>query len=126
MRVAIPTWNGRVSPVFDTAVRVVVAEIDRGRVGPREERAIGQTFPPRRVRALSDLGVEALVCGGISRPLAAMLSGVGIRVIPWVTGEVDTILEAFAQGRLPAPQFLMPGRGGRRHRFRGGQGPWWR
>jgi predicted Fe-Mo cluster-binding NifX family protein len=126
MRVAIPVWNGRVSPVFDTATRVAVAEIEMGQVGPVEERAIGEMFPPWRVRALSDLGVEVLICGGISRPLAAMLGAAGVQVVPWVMGEVETILQAYAQGRLPAPQFLMPGRYSQRRRFRGGRGPWWR
>jgi len=126
MRVAIPIWNGRVSPLFDTAARMTIAEIDDGRAHSLEEQAIGETFPPWRARALSDLGVQVLICGGISRPLAAMLAAAGIRVVPWMTGEVETILQAYAQDRLPAPQFLMPGCFGRRRRFRRGRGPWWR
>jgi predicted Fe-Mo cluster-binding NifX family protein len=126
MRVAIPTWNGRVSPLFDTATRMAIAEVDGPQIGPFEERPISETFPPWRVRALSDIGVEVLICGGISRPLAAMVGAAGIRVVPWVTGEVQTVLQAYAQGRIPAPQFQMPGRRGRGRRFRGGPRPWWR
>ena len=30
MRLAIPTWNDRVSPVFDTASRLVLVDVEQG------------------------------------------------------------------------------------------------
>ena len=126
MLVAVPNWNGRVSPLFDTATRLTLAEVSGGRTAITGERLLAGIPPPWRARYLADQGVEVLICGGISRPLAGMLGALGIRVLPWVTGEVSEVLEAFAGGRLPAPQFLMPGCGRHRHRFRHGLRPWWR
>jgi len=127
MRVAVPVWNGRVSPVFDTAGRIIIANIDGETVGASEEQVIGEMSPQGRVRTLSDLGVQVLICGGISRPLAALAAAAGIRLSPWVAGETDEVLRAYVEGRLSARQFMMPGRCGRRKRFRGGRmRPWWR
>ena len=37
----------------------------------------------------------------------------GIRVVPWVAGDADTVLGEFVAGRLPSERFMMPGVGGR-------------
>ena len=68
MRVAIPTWSGRISPVFDVAERLLLVEVENGvEVGRREER-IGEAGLARRAMRVADLGVDAarsprLVCG---------------------------------------------------------------
>lgn len=129
-RVAIATWNGRVSPVFDTATQVLLVDFgDSGEVS-RSTAAIAEAMPHRRILRLSELGADVLICGAISRPLAAMAEGAGVRIMPWIAGDVEEVLEAYVAGRLPGPQFMMPGcfcrgcgfgRGGR-GRGRGGQG----
>ena len=43
MKVAIPTWNGRVSPVLDVASRLLVVEIEGGAELARSEVELGQT-----------------------------------------------------------------------------------
>jgi len=128
-RIGIPVWQGRVSPVFDTAGRLLVVEADGDREMVRSESSLPDTRLPRRVGRLAELGVEVLICGGISRPLLGMVTGSGIRVVPWVAGDVQEVLEAYLGGRLLDPRFLMPGCMGRgrgqcmRRRGPGGGGP---
>jgi len=116
MKVAIPTWNGRISPVFDVAERVVVADVEGGEETSRAEALVGGTPPQVRAARLAELGVNVLICGALSRPLEAMLQAKGVRVIPQMCGLVDEVLQAFTTGQLTEQAFLMPGCCGRRRR----------
>lgn len=109
MQVAISTWQGRVSPVFDTTRRIIVVLVEDGREMSRSEEILIKRFPPLRVQRLVDLEVEVLICGAISRPLSEMCSSAGIKIIPWVSGTTDEVLQAFIDGNLPNPEHTMPG-----------------
>jgi len=117
-KVAIPHWQGRVSPVFDSAGSVLVVELDGGRIGSRRQVVLTDEEWPRRVASLVATGAGVLICGAISRPLEVALSGAGIEVIPQTCGEVESVLAAYLNGDLARGGFLMPGCCGRR-RFRG-------
>lgn len=128
MKVAVPNWQGRVSPVFDVAEQVLLVDFDSEEDGTQCTERLGTTEPHQRARRLADLGVDVLVCGAISWPLEAMLAANGIRVVPLVCGEVTEVVRAFRNGTLETEQFTMPGccckrrRGRGRHRRRGGGG----
>ncbi len=117
MKIAIPHWQGRLSPVFDVCGRVMVVETDgRHEIG-RSEAAVTGIDPLDRVRLLSALGVDVLICGAISRYLEAALAAAGIHVLAEVCGPVEAVLAGFlARGRT-ASCHRMPGcrRRQRRH-----------
>lgn len=121
MRVAIPTWSGRVSPVFDVAKRLLLVDLDGEAEAGRQEAAMVETELGARARRVAQLGVDVLIAGAISAPLEAMLVSSGVRVIPHTCGPTEEVLRAFARGRLPDEAFLMPGCCRRRRRFRGGR-----
>ena len=122
MRVAIPIWSGRVSPVFDAAGHLVLVDIEDGMERIRREETLQESFLTQRARRLSELGVNVLICGAISRPLWTVLAASGVTVIPWTAGAVDDVLAAYVKGCLRDPRWRMPGCGGRRERQRGGRG----
>jgi predicted Fe-Mo cluster-binding NifX family protein len=124
MRVALPIWNDRVSPVMDAATRLLIVDYsDQGEVS-RTEAPLGGDHVPHLARLLSGLGIQSLICGGISHHLFSLLEAQRIKVIPWVTGPVEEVLEAYTANQLWSRRFLMPGCSGRgRGRGRGrGQG----
>ena len=108
MRIAIPVWNGRVSPVFDEARKVRVVDIDLS--GGRTISDATRTLRiGRSATTLSTLGVELLICSAISAPLEAILRVAGVKLIPNVCGKVDDILRAFVSGDTELSDFRAPG-----------------
>ena len=109
MKIAVPVWNDRVSPVFDTSRHLLVVELVDGEEVGREEHTVTDAFPPFRVRRLKELGVDLLICGAISNPVACLINAAGISLMPWVSGDVKDVLDAFNGARLSDPRFRMPG-----------------
>jgi len=108
-RVAIPDWNGQVSPVFDVAARVLVVDLEGGRELRRQITLLSGLTPAGRVLRLEALGVDTLVCGAISRPLEELAGAHGISVVALVSGSVDTVERIMAEGRPIPEACLLPG-----------------
>ena len=109
MKLAIPIYNDNISNVFDFAHRLLLVDIENGKEANRSEVALENQLLPQRAGQLKNLGVDVLVCGAISRVLANMVITSGIQVLPYVTGEVDDVLQAYLTGQLVKPEFSMPG-----------------
>ncbi len=119
MRVALATWNGRISPVFDVARQVLLLDIEEGRAIGRHEETLPGTDPQSQAARLTALAPQTLICGAISQPMAAMLAAKGVRVIPFTAGTVEEVLAAWLAGSLPNPTLSMPGCCGRTRRCHG-------
>jgi len=124
MKIALPIWNNRVSPLFDTACRVLIWSVEGGRYGEWEEHDLQGLIPPMKVRKVKELGADVLICGAVSNPIACLVESAGIELVPWVSGPVEEVLEAFQAGQLDRPRYFMPGcrRRGRRGHGRGVSG----
>ena len=110
MIIAIPVWKEKVSPVFDTASRVMVLRCEGSREISRAETFLDGQDLYGRCRRLIALGVDVLICGAISKCYYMMLcKSAGIKVIPWVSGPCEKILEAYLDDTLMQSSFLMPG-----------------
>jgi len=118
MLVAIPVWQNRVSPVFDSARKIVLVQVENGTPAGRNNVSLNDKLPPHRIEQLVNLGVDTLICGAISQKLTAMCRNSGITVFAWVAGPLEKVIQAFAAGRFPDPAFNMPGCRGRRLRAR--------
>lgn len=120
MKVAVSTWSDRVSPVLDVAGQLLLVETKSGAEVGRREVTLEETDLGARARHITDLAPDVLICGAVSRPLEAMLTGAGIRLRPHTCGSVAEVLQAFLNGQLDERAFLMPGCCERRRRCRGG------
>jgi predicted Fe-Mo cluster-binding NifX family protein len=127
MRIALPIWQDRISPVFDVAKQLLLVRWADGREAGREEHLMNETAPDEYARRLIELGVETLICAGISQSLETVLADRGIRVIARVCGGIEEVLAAFQTGQLSEERFAMPGCCGQRNRrYRGGCGRRWK
>lgn len=111
--IAVPSCQGRVSPVFDVAARLVLVEFVKAGEAKRREVVLFQKTPEGIVRNVLELGINLLICGAISRGLQQALQKAGIRVVAGICGEIESILAAYCAGRLASPGFAMPGCWGR-------------
>lgn len=109
MRIAIPHWQGRISPVFDVAVNFLLIEVEDGRESRREERRLSATDSFARVAEFLSFGAGILICGAISAPAEARLVAAGVQVIGFTCGRVDDVLNAYLNGELVNRVFAMPG-----------------
>jgi predicted Fe-Mo cluster-binding NifX family protein len=109
MRIAIPICDGRISPVFDVARRLIVVDVEnRGEIS-RIEHTLENTEITARARRVADLGVDVLICGAISLSLEKMLRGADVEVVGRTCGEAEQVLRAFVDGKMTEQSFLMPG-----------------
>jgi predicted Fe-Mo cluster-binding NifX family protein len=109
MKIAIPIWKDRISPVLDTASRLLIVEVEAQREESRFETYLSEPELPRRCIRIQGLGVDLLICGAISRPYSTLLAASGIDVIQGISGHPEDVLQAYLQGNLFDSRFLMPG-----------------
>ena len=109
MKIAIPVWDNKISPVFDTASRLLIVEVEDQKEASRFETTLDDQELSRRCLRIQGLGIDMLICGAISRPYLRMLIGSGIQIISEISGHAEEVLEAYLQGALSHPRFLMPG-----------------
>ncbi|HOK05809.1 MAG TPA: NifB/NifX family molybdenum-iron cluster-binding protein [Syntrophales bacterium] len=122
MKIALSVWKDRISTVFDAADQVLIVETDGGgNIGTRTVR-IQEGDPTLRAKRIADLGVEALVCGAISRQQMGAIAALGVGVIPFVRGEVREVVRAYVNGDLQKDEYALPGCRGRNTMIRCGRG----
>jgi predicted Fe-Mo cluster-binding NifX family protein len=107
--IAIPVWQNRVSPVLDTATRLLVVRRRNGQEAGRREMVLGPLPPEALARTVAELHVDMLMCAALSEVLRRALDHRGVRVRPHLCGEIEELLRAFDSGRLERPEFRMPG-----------------
>jgi predicted Fe-Mo cluster-binding NifX family protein len=120
MIVALPVWQGRISPVFDVAGQLLVVDLRDSTIPTRRLEILPEEAPELRAQRVQALGIETLICGAVSRPLEALLTAKRIEVLPRICGDVEEVLQAFMSERLRDDRFAMPGCCGRRQRRRRG------
>ena len=111
VNIAVTVWGQRVSPVFDAARTLLVAEIDHGTLTTTALLAFDPAHPGELVRLLRARGVQVIICGAVSAEPAALLEAAGFDLVPFVTGPVPRVLEAFARGQAFDRELCMPGCG---------------
>jgi predicted Fe-Mo cluster-binding NifX family protein len=122
MKAALSIWEGRISPVFDVGREALVLTIEKGVATSRHSESIEADTPAAKVERLLALGVQTLICGAISKPLHYELTARGVKVIPFIAGEIEDVLAGFLAGQLPSETLSMPGCRRRQEHFRGGRG----
>ena len=117
MKAAVTEWQGRIAPLFDVAGTVrVVEKSPAGNSGVEQRVSLPTDCPHSKIAALESLGVSALVCGAISRQVRECIEARGIQVLPFVSGALDDVIDAWREDRLELTNYSMPGCGRCRRR----------
>jgi len=109
MTIALAHWQGRISPVFDVTQQLLI--VPGSPFEPCHHRMVALLHeqPQARAREVAGLGVDVLLCGAVSRMLEAALASAGVRVVGFLCGEVQDVLDAFRHNRLHLSRYRMPG-----------------
>jgi predicted Fe-Mo cluster-binding NifX family protein len=109
MRIAVPIWEDKISPVLDTASRLLIVDIKDHKAEASFETYLEDQDYPQRCLRIQGMGIDVLICGAVSRPFLRMLMASGMQIIPGVSGNPDEILAAYLSGTIHQEEFLMPG-----------------
>jgi predicted Fe-Mo cluster-binding NifX family protein len=118
IKIAIPVFENRISPRFDFAPGFGLYDIEGERITGSREISCEGWSDGERISQLKGFGVDTLICGGLPCYLQSVLTNSGIKVIPWVAGDVNDALSLFLRGQLNSGMVVCPG-GGKQHRCKG-------
>jgi len=109
MRIAIPIWEDKISPVLDTASKLLVIDDETQKESFRFEASLRELDMSQRSSFIRKLDLDVLICGAVSRQFSEMLKACGIKIISGISGPAEDVLDAYLQGALPYSGFFMPG-----------------
>ncbi|MBW2605492.1 MAG: NifB/NifX family molybdenum-iron cluster-binding protein [Deltaproteobacteria bacterium] len=109
MRVAISIWEDKISPVLDTAAKLLIIDDKNQKESSRFEADLLEQDMSRRCSFIKKLDLDVLICGAVSRQFLEMLKASGIKIISGISGPAEDVLEAYLQGALLHSGFFMPG-----------------
>lgn len=108
MNVAMTVWGNRISPVFDSAQTILLANIDGGVVVDEQREFLPRMVAAGLARMVAEKGIDVLICGAISEHPAQIIQRSGIRLLSFFGGSADDFLAAYAAGESIS-SFMMPG-----------------
>lgn len=109
MRIAISIWEDKISPVLDTASKLLIIDKDTQKESSRFETNLLDRDMSQRCSHIRGLDLDVLICGAVSRQLKGMLKESGIKIISGISGPAEEVIEAYLQGALLHSGFFMPG-----------------
>ncbi len=106
--VAMPVYQERISPLLDVAKKFVIFELESGEIRQKLIIDIHAEADPFRIEKLREIGVSVIISGAVSGVVSRMINERGIRLISWVNGPVDDVIELYIRDALrpycPAPR----------------------
>ncbi len=109
MRIAISIWGDKISPLLDTASKLLIIENDTLKESSRYEVYLLKQDISNKCRFIQSFNIDVLICGAVSRQFSEMLMASGIEVISGISGPVKDVLKAYQQGTPLQSEFFMPG-----------------
>ncbi len=108
MKIALTVWGNRISPVFDSAHTLLIAQIENSKVIKKSYESISSdrsSFSDK----LKKMGVSVLICGAISKIAADTIVSSKIKLIPFITGNSTQVLDLYLSNKPVSLSYFMPG-----------------
>ena len=103
MKVVPIVWENRISPVADSARQLVVVHVEGRTIHGRYVEYLDTVSVFYRARRIADLELKIFICGAISDCFASLVEIYGTRLIPFVSREVNEVLDAYLEDFLSTP-----------------------
>lgn len=119
MCIALATFEDKIASLFESSNRFIIVPSPSYKFENSESIPIKNNSANELLHLLKQNNVKILICGAISGCMRRLMEAQKIQVIPWITGDVQSVVEAFHSDNLFSSSFIMPGcRGKGRHRRR--------
>ena len=109
MRIAISIWDDKISPVLDTASKLLIIDDKTQKESSRFEANLLEQDMSQRCSFIRGLELDVLICGAVSRQFSGMLKASGIKIISGISGPAEDVLNAYLQVGSLHSGFFMPG-----------------
>ena len=113
MKIAISTDSGRVSEHFGRCPEFTILEIQAGEVTGREVIPNPGHHPGYLPRFFNEMGVEAIVAGGMGLRAQQLFDEMGIKPVMGVTGSIEEVTRQLIAGTLKGGESLCQPGGGK-------------
>ncbi|NLW10008.1 MAG: dinitrogenase iron-molybdenum cofactor [Firmicutes bacterium] len=100
MRIAVASDNGMVSRHFGHCEAFIIFDVENKQIVKEETIANPGHRPGFLPNFLSDMGVNAVISGGIGAGAIDIFNEKGIEVIAGASGQAEAAVEAYLQGSL--------------------------
>jgi len=109
VKIAITIWGNRISPVFDAAHTLLVAQIENRMILKKNYVPFDPDSPQELIQVLEKMQTATLICGAISTKPADFIVEKNIKLISFVTGNALDFLDSFATRQAIEKGNMMPG-----------------
>ena len=119
MCIALATFGDKIASLFESSDQFVIFRSAPYKIDDSETIPIKNNSPNELINLLKQHDVKIIICGAISGCMRRLLDANKIQVIPWITGDVKSVIDALLFNRLNTPSFVMPGCRAKRRQGRG-------
>jgi predicted Fe-Mo cluster-binding NifX family protein len=99
-RIAIPVFENRISNRLDCSEHILLYFIEKDKIESYETLRLIQSSSSAKLSKLLELGIDVLICNGITDFYSRKLSESNVQVIPWIRGEVKEVICQYMNGEL--------------------------
>ncbi|MFO7816506.1 MAG: NifB/NifX family molybdenum-iron cluster-binding protein [Thermodesulfobacteriota bacterium] len=106
-QLALVCHDQRLATVFDQATELKLFNIENNKIYPAGHLSLPFRDLMGKISFIKSCGVDILICGAISGCAHNMLKEQDILLIPWISGDIDSVIKAFQKQKLD--ELYMPG-----------------
>lgn len=107
MKLALAVFEERISVIFDNSSQLLLVSIKDHLVTSTRKINFSALCTVEMIEILKDEAVTILICGAISDFMQQTMERNRIEVIPWISGSVQKVLDAWLNGTME--ELVMPG-----------------
>jgi predicted Fe-Mo cluster-binding NifX family protein len=108
MEICIAGYKNRVATLLETATELRLYTLEGTNIVRSGMTAMPAAGPCALPSYLKAMGVDIVICGGLGKAVLDGFEAMGVTVIPWVKGSIESVLAAHIEDRMD--EMIMPGR----------------
>jgi len=122
MALTLAAYDNRIASLFESSNQFIFMESVNQKLEDARHISVQNNSVYELLNLLHSNEASILICGAISGSMYHLLTAHQIQVIPWVTGDLESVITAYRNNTLTS-SCLMPGcRRRGRHGFHGRRG----